>query len=60
MKSLLIALALVPAVAFSQAPPVGSISQPVTFATFTGNVPYDSGLSANDGKIVVLMYFTSW
>ena len=60
MKSLLLVLSLVPAIAFSQAPPVGSISQPVGFATFTGNVPYDTGLPANDGKIVVLMYFTSW
>ena len=60
MKHFLLALALLPATAFSQAPAVGSLSDPVTFATFSGTTPQDSGLTDHDGKVVVLMYFTSW
>lgn len=60
MKRLLLSLTLAPAFALAQVPPVGSISDPVSFATFAGATPVDSGLSAHDGKIVLLMYFTSW
>jgi len=57
---LLLALSLAPSIAWPQAPAVGSISDPVTFAIISGGTPVDSGLSAYDGKIVLLMYFTSW
>ncbi len=60
MKQLLLSLALslTPALAWSQAPAVGSVSDPVSFATFSGTTPGNSSLAAHEGKIVVLMYFT--
>ena len=60
MKRLLLSLTLAPTLALSQAPAIGSISDPVSFATFSGPTLIDSSLAAHDGKIVVLMYFTSW
>lgn len=62
MKRLLLSLALSLAStpAWSQAPAVGSISNSVGFAIFSGSTPVDSSLTAHDGKIVLLMYYTPW
>lgn len=60
MKHILLILLTIPGAAFAQAPAVGTISDPVPFATFTGTTPTDSGLAAHDGKIVLLMYYTPW
>ena len=62
MKRLLLSLtlALIPAVAPAQAPAVGSISEPVSFALFAGTTPVDSSLSAHNGKIVLVTFYTPW
>ena len=62
MKRLLLSLSLflAPSLAHAQAPAVGSISDPVSFATFAGTTPVDSSLAAHDGKIVMLLYFTAF
>jgi hypothetical protein len=60
MKHLIILLSLLPTLVFAQAPAAGSLSDPVTFAVFSGATPVDSSLSAHAGKIVVLVYYTHW
>lgn len=62
MKGLILSLSLslVPSLAPAQAPAVGSISDPVSFATFSGTPLVDSSLSAHTGKIVMLLYFTAF
>ncbi len=60
MKQLILALSLLPSLAFSEAPKQGDISNPVSFSIVSGGTPVNSGLSSHDGNILVLMYFTSW
>lgn len=62
MKRLFLSLtlALAPALAMAQAPPVGSTSANTRFALFFGGIPFDSDLAAHEGKIVALMYYTPW